>query len=115
VMEGTGAAAGEAYAWAIENPDKVACICAQNPALRSLMTKTSPLDNLSPLAKAGIPLLHICNKFDPRLDEQTRTLEKRYQELSGKITVIINESPQPYSLTTADLNQTVNFVLKNSN
>jgi hypothetical protein len=25
-MEGAGAAAGEAYAWAIENPDKVSCI-----------------------------------------------------------------------------------------
>ena len=35
VMEGTGTAAGESYAWAIENPDKVACIVGRNPALRS--------------------------------------------------------------------------------
>jgi len=63
-MEGTGTAAGEAYAWAIENPDKVAWIVGRNPALRGLMSKTSPLANLSPLAKAGVPLLHVCDKTD---------------------------------------------------
>ena len=35
VMEGAGAAAGEAYAWAIANPDKVSCIYGENPVLRS--------------------------------------------------------------------------------
>src|SRR5258708_39264875 len=50
VMEGAGTAAGEAYAWAIWNPDKVACIYGENPALRSLMSKSPPLDNLAPLA-----------------------------------------------------------------
>jgi len=59
VMEGTGTAAGEAYAWAIEDPDRVACIVGRNPALRSLMWKISPLENLGPLAKASVPLLHI--------------------------------------------------------
>ncbi len=33
VMAGPGTSAGEAYAWAIENPDKVSCIYAENPAL----------------------------------------------------------------------------------
>jgi hypothetical protein len=41
VMEGTGTAAGESYAWAIENPDKVACLVGRNPALRSVMSKGS--------------------------------------------------------------------------
>ena len=31
VMEGAGGGAGEAYAWAIENPDKVSCVYAENP------------------------------------------------------------------------------------
>ena len=31
VMEGAGTSAGEAYAWAIENPDKVSCIYGENP------------------------------------------------------------------------------------
>ena len=71
VLEGAGTAAGEAYAWAIENPDKVSCIYGENPVLRSLMSKTPPLDHLAPLAKAGVPLIHVCGSLDPWLDDQT--------------------------------------------
>src|SRR6266851_5461747 len=82
VMEGTGAKAGESYAWAIANPDKVSVIYARNPLLRSLMSKTppigspapldpylpspsktQPIDNLAPLAKAGVPILHDCGSL----------------------------------------------------
>src|SRR5262249_14780007 len=80
VMEGAGAAAGEAYAWAIENPNNVACIYAENPVLRSNLSKTQPLDQLAPLAKAGVPILHVCGNLDPRLNDQTRAAEKRYKE-----------------------------------
>ena len=79
VMEGAGGAAGEAYAWAIENPDKVSCIYAENPILRSHMTKAQPLDNLAPLAKAGVPLLHVCGSLDPWLDSQTRVAREALQ------------------------------------
>jgi len=85
VMEGTGTAAGEAYAWAIENPDKVACIVGHNPALRSLMSKTAPLENLATLAKAGVPLLHVCDKRDPWFNDQTKVVEQRYNELGGQL------------------------------
>src|ERR1700721_3021446 len=68
-MEGVGAGAGEAYAWAIENPDKVSCIYGENPVLRSIMSgrqeEKQPLDNLAPLAKAGVPILHVCGQLDP--------------------------------------------------
>jgi hypothetical protein len=60
VMQGEGGAAGDAYAWAVENPDKVSCVYAENPVLRSKMSKTPSIDNLTPLAKAGVPLLHVC-------------------------------------------------------
>ena len=104
VMEGTGTAAGESYAWAIENPDKVACIVGRNPALHSLMSKTSPLENLGPLAKAGVPLLHVCDKTDPWYSDQTKVVEERYKGLGGDITVIINEndarSPLPSEAQT---------------
>src|SRR6185503_15121910 len=102
VMEGTGTAAGEAYAWAIENPDKVACIVCRNPALRSLMSKTSPLENLSPLAKAGVPLLHVCDKADPWFNDQTKVIEQRYHELGGEITVIIREGDERVPLSSHD-------------
>jgi hypothetical protein len=102
VLEGTGTAAGEAYAWAIENPDKVACIVGRNPALRSLMSKTPPLENLAPLAKAGVPLLHVCDKTDPWFNDQTKVVEQRYKELGGKITVIVREEDARVPLSSAD-------------
>src|SRR5947209_13420402 len=92
VLEGTGTAAGEAYAWAIENPDKVACIVGRNPALRSLMSKSSPLENLEPIARAGVPLLHVCDKTDPWFNQQTKIVEQRYKGLGGEITVIVTEN-----------------------
>jgi hypothetical protein len=111
VMEGTGTAAGEAYAWAIENADKVACIVGRNPALRSLMSKTSPLENLGPLAKAGVPLLHVCDKTDPWFNDQTKVVEQRYKELGGEITVIINENDARYPLAAADQTRVVDFIV----
>ncbi len=111
VMEGTGTAAGEAYAWAIENADKVACIVGRNPALRSLMSKTSPLENLGPLAKAGVPLLHVCDKTDPWFNDQTKVVEQRYKELGGEIAVIINEDDARYPLAVADQTRVVDFIV----
>ncbi|HLZ89397.1 MAG TPA: hypothetical protein VKQ52_19215, partial [Puia sp.] len=58
VLEGAGAAGGEAYYWAIANPDKLSCIYAQNPLLRSLRAKAPLTDSLAPLTKAGIPQLN---------------------------------------------------------
>ncbi len=91
VLEGTGTGAGEAYAWAIAHPAQVACIYAENPALRSLMTKGPLLDHLDVLARAGVPLIHLCGSLDPWLESQTRVVEQRYHELGGPITVIIRE------------------------
>src|SRR5260370_40684034 len=87
-MEGTGAKAGESYAWAIANPDKVSAIYARNPLLVSKMSGTPPIDNLAVLAKAGAPILHDCGSLDPWLKDQTRVVEKRNKELGGKITVL---------------------------
>jgi pimeloyl-ACP methyl ester carboxylesterase len=102
VMEGAGAAAGEAYAWAIENPDKVSCIYGENPSLHSLMSKRPPIDNLVSLAKAGVPLIHVCGGLDPWLDDQTRVVEKRYKELGGRITVIVKEGEGHHPLAPKD-------------
>jgi pimeloyl-ACP methyl ester carboxylesterase len=110
VMEGAGGAAGEVYAWAIENPDKVSCIYAENPVLRSAMAKTPPVDNLAPLAKAGVPLLHVCGSLDPWLDTQTRIAEKRYKELGGSITVIVKEGDGHYPLAPKDTKPVLDFI-----
>lgn len=101
-MEGSNAAAGEAYAWATANPDKVSCIYAENPILRSLMSSAPLLDHLEPLAKAGVPLFHVCGSLDPWLKENTLALEKRYRELGGKITVVLEEGVGHYPLVVKD-------------
>jgi pimeloyl-ACP methyl ester carboxylesterase len=112
VMEGAGGAAGEAYAWAIENPDKVFCIYGVNPVLRSNMSKTQPLDNLAPLAKAGVPILHVCGSLDPWLNDHTRVAEKRYKELDGRITVVVKEGEGHYPLAPKDRKPVVEFITK---
>jgi len=111
VMEGAGTAAGEAYAWAIENPDKVSCIYGENPALRSLMSKAPPLDHLDSLAKAGVPLIHACGSLDPWLDDQTRVAEKRHKELGGQIRVIVDEGKGHYPTAPRDPKPVVEFIL----
>src|SRR5207249_11133992 len=110
-MEGAGRAAGDAYAWAVENPDKVSSIYGENPVLRSHMSKTPPLDNLAPLAKAGVPLLHVCGSLDPALADQTRVAEKRYKELGGSITVIVKEGEGHYPLGPKDPGPVVEFIV----
>ena len=110
MLEGAGGAAGEAYAWAIENPDKVACVYGENPVMRSHMAKTQPLDNLAPLAKAGVALMHVCGGLDPWLNDQTRVAEKRYKELGGQITVIVKEGEGHYPLAPKSLKPVVDFI-----
>ncbi len=111
VMEGAGRAAGEAYAWAIENPEKVSCIYAENPVLRSHLSKASLPDSLEPLAKAGVPLLHVCGSLDPAFDDSTRLVEKRYKELGGAITVIVKEGEGHYPLAPKDPKPVVDFIV----
>ena len=111
-MEGAGVAAGEAYAWAIANPDKVSCIYGENPVLLSKTLKTQPLDNLAPLANAGVHLLHVCGSLDPWLKSQTRVVEKRYQKLGGRITIIIKEGEGHYPLSPKEPKPVVDFIIK---
>ncbi|MDB6155303.1 MAG: hypothetical protein JWL90_3756 [Chthoniobacteraceae bacterium] len=110
VMEGAGRAAGEVFAWAVENPDKVSCIYGENPFLRSFMSKLTLLDNLALLAKANVPILSVCGSLDPALKDQTRVLEKRYQELGGSITVILKEGEGHYPLAPKDPKAVVDFI-----
>src|SRR4029077_2795712 len=116
VLKGIGPKAGEAYAWAVANPDKVSCIYARNPLMKSLMAgkQQQPIDNLAPLAKAGVPVLHDSGALDPWLESQTRIVEKRYNELGGKITVIVREGEGYFPLSPKDPKSVVDFIIKNS-
>jgi pimeloyl-ACP methyl ester carboxylesterase len=111
-MEGAGGAAGEVYAWAIENPDKVSCVYAENPRMHSAVAKTQPLDNLAPLAKANVPLLHVCGSLDPWFKDNTLEVEKRYKKLGGKIQVIVKKGEGHYPLAPEDPAPVVDFITR---
>jgi len=110
-MEGSGGAAGAAYAWAVANPDKVSCIYTLNANLHSYVAQTQPIDDLAPLAKTGVPLLHISGSLDPALNNNTLEVQKRYQELGGQIKVVIQQGDDHF-LTPQDPNAVVDFILQ---
>ncbi len=114
VVAGRGAATGEVYCWAIENPGKVSCLYGENPIMRSTLAKVQPMDNLAPLAKAGIPVLHVCGSLDPNLNSQTREVEKRYNRLGGKMTVIEDKGKGHYPLSPNNPAQAIDFIVKNT-
>ena len=109
VVAGRGGATGEVYAWAIENPDKIAGIYGENPILRSSLAKTQPLDNLKPLAEAKVPILHVCGSLDPNLKTQTGEAKKRY---AGKMTVIIDAGRGHYPITPENPEKLVELIEK---
>jgi pimeloyl-ACP methyl ester carboxylesterase len=111
-MEGAGGAGGEVYAWAIENPGKVSCVYAENPRMHSELAKTQPLDNLAPLAKANVPLLHVCGSLDPWFKDNTLEVEKRYKKLGGKIEVIVKKGVGHYPLAPEDPAPIVDFITR---
>jgi len=111
-MEGAGGGAGEVYAWAIENPDKVSCVYAENPRMHSALAKTQPLDNLAPLTRANVPLLHVCGSMDPWFKDNTLEVERRYKKLGGKIEVIVKKGEGHYPLAPEDPGPVVDFIVR---
>ena len=79
----------------------------------ALAYKLNPVDNLAPLAKEKVPLLHVCGEADEVVpfDENTQLIEERYRALGGPITVIAKPGVRhhPHSLKNAQ--PIVRFVL----
>jgi sialidase-1 len=109
------------YNWAKVNPQRVACIYADNPVcdfkswpagqgrsrrhdpswqaclqayglseVQALAYQHNPVDDLEALARAVVPILHVCGTADTvvPIAENSDLLEQRYKKLGGKITVI---------------------------
>ncbi len=75
------------------------------------MSKTPPIDNLGPLAKAGVPILHVCGGLDPWLEGQTRVAEARYKELGGWMRVIVIEGVGHHLGGLRDSRPIVDFIV----
>jgi len=76
----------------------------------------NPIDHLEPLARAGIPLLHVCGGADVGVPvaENTAVLERRYKELEGPIKVIIKEGCGHHPHSLDDPAPIVDFVLRST-
>jgi len=84
-----------AYTWAVRNPAKVACIYADNPG-----GNAEVLAGLGGLAANDVPLLHVCGSVDPLLGRFSASIETIYQQLGGRISVILKDGAghHPHSL-----------------
>ena len=85
------------FNWGVVNPDKVACIYADNPAVYD-----EDYAGIPELAKHDVPLLHVVGTEDFVL-RNTMAVEKIYHQLGGSITVIMKEgvAHHPHSLEDA--------------
>ena len=113
VLEGMSRGGLIIYNWAIANPEKVAVIYGDAPVMdlkswprygnkamiRAYNFKDvegfeafqgNPVDNLEPLAKAGVPIIHVVGDADKVVPvaENTAVAEKRYKAMGGVFEVI---------------------------
>ena len=100
----------ERYDYLLANPDKVACIYGENPILRSTASKKPLVDDLAPLAAAGVPILHVCGANDPSFEPSTRTAKQRYTDLGGTMTVITRDGEGHYPTSPRDAGPVVEFI-----
>jgi pimeloyl-ACP methyl ester carboxylesterase len=82
----------------------------------ALLYKGNPVDHLEPLAKARVPLLHVCGDADEvvPIEENTRLLETRYRKLGGPITVIAKPGVGHHPHSLKDPTPIVDFVLEHT-
>ncbi|MEE2643219.1 MAG: alpha/beta hydrolase [Planctomycetota bacterium] len=76
----------------------------------------NPVDNLKPLADAGIPLLHVYGDADKVVpwEENTGLIANRYRKLGGKIKLIEKKGVGHHPHGLKDPTPIVEFVYRNS-
>jgi hypothetical protein len=89
----------------------VACIYAEDPVMRSVMfPNVRLLDALAPLAHSGLPILHVCGSLDPALSNNSNAVEKQYELLNGRITVILKDGLGHYPLGPENPHPVIDFI-----
>ena len=96
-----------AFTWATANPDKVSCIYADNPAI-----SRESLMKLGDLAQKDVPLLHICGSLDPILGNHTLPVESIYQQLGGRISVMIKDGVGHHPHSLRDPTPIADFIVR---
>jgi hypothetical protein len=102
------------YNWARHNAEKVAGVAAIYPMVNALSSEKgirvlakahglsreaflqdanarNPLEGLEPLARAGVPIVHILGDADPMasFEKHSGELQKRYEALGGSVRIIL--------------------------
>lgn len=126
--------------WAAANPDKVACIYIDAPVcdlfswpgrkqanlwkdmLRewNLTEETidnfkgNPIDNLEPLAQAGIPIISVCGDSDKVVpyEQNMGILRNRYLSLGGTVELILKPGCDHHPHSLDDPEPVVDFILR---
>lgn len=82
----------------------------------ALAYKGNPVDRLAPLAKAGVPLLHVFGDADDVVpwDENTGLIETRYKELGGSMTLIRKPGVGHHPHGLDDSTPIIDFIAKNA-
>jgi pimeloyl-ACP methyl ester carboxylesterase len=77
--------------------------------------KGSPIDNLEPIARAGIPIIHVVGDKDDLvpIDENTMVLKDRYEKLGGHVELIVKPGVGHHPHSLADPTPIVDYILKN--
>ncbi|MDD5679155.1 MAG: GDSL-type esterase/lipase family protein [Kiritimatiellae bacterium] len=83
---------------------------------QALAYKSNPVDNLAPLAKAGIPILSVCGEIDRAapMQENTFVVQERYAKLGGSFTLIAKPFCDHHPHSLQDPAKIVNFVLRHT-
>ena len=76
----------------------------------------NPIRQLEPLAKANIPILHVCGATDDAvpIEENSLLVQTRYQALGGSIVLISKPNCNHHPHSLEDPLRIVNFVLANT-
>ena len=106
---GKGAGAGHAPSWA-------QCLEAYGlTESQALAATCNPIDQLEPLARAQVPLLHVVGNADEVVPvaENTAVLEQRYRALGGSIEVIHKDGVGHHPHSLKDPAPIVEFICAN--
>jgi len=139
VLEGFSRGGLIIYNWGIANPEKVAAIYGDAPvmdfkswpgpenrgihesyglksAAEANAYKGNPVDNLKPLARAGVPIIHVVGDADNvvPIAENTSIAENRYKEMGGVFEVIHKPGVGHHPHSLKDPTPIVEFVAKHT-
>ncbi|MCP4613694.1 MAG: SGNH/GDSL hydrolase family protein [Planctomycetes bacterium] len=95
-------------------PSWEACLKAYgHTEVQALKYEHNPIDNLEPLARSVVPILHVCGTSDSvvPIQENSDIIEKRYKKLGGKITIIRKPGQDHHPHSLKDPAPIVDFIL----